>query len=480
MTNTTQPDNAILIVLDTCRASTFFELLDQGKLPQVEWLLDDAAVFENAKSVAPWTVPSHASIFSGLYPSEHGTSANNPQFDPTSTPLAQRFSNQGFATFGLSANPWVTPGFGFDQGFDRYKTAYEYFWDAEDLSDIRSMSSRKSQVFELLKRLGADTAIKTLANIFYEKIFATRTDSGAARLTSDAIEILRGSSDNTFVFLNYMEPHLEYNPPEHLTAEELPSEVSTEQASRVNQDPWEYIAGDILMDATDFEVLEALYRAEMRYLDSQLGRLFEFLDESDKLEETCIILVGDHGENIGDHNLMDHQYCLYETLLHVPLAMRYPKSVSGTRIQSLVETRWIYHTLSELIGDLGSGSPENSLMEPSKTREFTIAEYPDPQPSMDVLMSRVGSFDEGVRVYDRALRSVQKSEWKLIQGSDGHEAVYNLREDPDESNPIQSPSRRDELRRLLYDERGEMAEISESGVDVDNATRSRLEDLGYL
>jgi len=474
--------NVVFVVLDTCRAETFYSLLDSGRLPGVESLVPDARVYRNAMTVAPWTVPSHGSLFSGLYPTDHGSSADDPYFDPPTTPLAERLRSSGYRTAGLSANPWITPSFDFTTGFERFKTANELFWGGEDISDLPELDSRRDQFTELFNRMSFSNAPQTLANAVYSKFFAKRSDTGANNLTTAALKWLsnRSSEDPFFLFCNYMEPHIRYEPPGEILRAGLPDDVDEETARSVNQDQWAYLAGDVEMSERDFELLRHLYRAEIRYLDTRLERLYEGVADAGLLENTAIVLVGDHGENIGDHGLMDHQYCLYETLLNVPLVIRYPPAFEPGETEALVETRSLYETVSELAGiEEAETGTAPSLLDPAASIEYTIAEYTSPQPSVETLEEEFGPLSDEVRQYDRALRAIRTERWKYVERSDGTDDLYDLRAGPGESTPVDDEART-ELRDVLESCRGALRGPDRGHADVGGANEQRLRDLGYL
>jgi arylsulfatase A-like enzyme len=481
MKEDTRP-NIVFVVLDTCRADVFHELLDAGRLPGVERITADARTYRNAVSVAPWTVPSHGSLFSGLYPTDHGTSADEPYFDPPTTPLAERLRSSGYCTAGLSANPWITPNFDFTTGFEQFRTASELFWGGEDISDLPTLDSRYRQLSKLLDRTSLSALPKTVMNAVYSKFLAKRTDAGASNVTSGAVAWLteRTAGEPFFLFCNYMEPHIRYDPPARFMQADLPDDVDEEAARAVNQDQWAYVAGDVEMSERDFEILRCLYRAEIRYLDTHLERLYECLVDEQLIDETAIVLVGDHGENIGDHGLMDHQYCLYETLLHVPMAVRYPPAFEPGTTETLVETRALYETVAELAGIEPTNADTAQSLTESDHREYVIAEYTSPQPSVETLEEEYGPLEDQVRQYDRSLRSIRTGRWKYIEGSDGVEELYDLRTNPDESTPVEDADARTELRDALEARRGDIRGPSGENADIDEASAQRLRDLGYL
>jgi arylsulfatase A-like enzyme len=482
----TRPD-IVFIVTDTCRATTFHRLLDRGKIPAIDNITADARVYRDASAVAPWTVPSHGSMFSGRYPSDHQASAEDPFFDPPTKSLARRLQVEGYETVGLSANPWITRHFGFAAGFDRFKTENEYFWGGDDISGLGELDSRIQKISELVGRTSMTAAPTTLANLAYRQISGkwTDTDDGARRLVTDAIQWLDGRSSDEpfFLFCNVTEPHLEYDPPDEFAREELPEGIDLGAARSVEQDQWAYVTGEIALSDAEFEALRALYRAEIRYLDSQLGRLFDRLAARDGLEETAIILTSDHGENIGDHGLMDHQYCLYETLLHVPLVVRYPPLFEPGTVDGVVETRRLYETIADVAGITDSEpGTARSLVGDAEPDAQAIAEYTSPQPSVETLAEEYGPLDPEVRRYDRALRSVRTARWKYIEGSDGRAELYDLGSDPGETDSVENPGVRAELRERLEAARGELTGPSAGAeyADLDGANAERLRDLGYL
>ena len=484
--------NVLLVVLDTARAQTVFPGLQNGVMPVMGRIAEEGTTFRNTTSVAPWTLPSHASLFTGQYTSDHGTDAGQHQFEPFVTPLAARLSEQGYTTTGISSNIWVSPEFGFDAGFDQFSMKWDLFWDGADLSRVRTADGARNQLRELRNQLSAANAPKTMMNALYGKFLSSRYDDGAWLTTRRAARWItnRESDDPFFFFINYLEPHLTYDPPAGYAEKFLPADITPEELEDVNQDQWRYIAGDVEMSEQDFRVLEALYKGELNYLDLQLGYLYRSLSKAGVLDDTAIIIVADHGENIGDHGLMDHQYCLYETLVNVPLIVRYPDRFDpGSEVDGLVELRDVYPTVLELAGiDPASSDAtvsENSLVPNAQAdfaRDRVIAEYLTPQPSLDALKEHVTELPAHVQRYDRALRSIRVDDWKLIEGSDGSIELYELDRDPGETTDVSddNPEVVDRLTDRLERERGTLQREGGRSSSISDRNRQRLEDLGYL
>jgi arylsulfatase A-like enzyme len=478
--------NVILIVLDTARQTTFRRLLNDGELPVLERIREEGIQFNSASANGAWTLPTHASMFTGKRISRHGTHAGTKSFDPEGRTLAEILSSDGYKTLGISGNAWISPDVGFDRGFDTLSMKWDYFWNSADLTGISAACGIREKIENLVDRIEFSNAPTTALNSLYANFLSNRHDDGARNITRRSTNWFRdrGRDDQPFFFfINYLEPHLEYDPvPKY--RERFAPRIDENRIAGINQDPWEYIGGESELTDADFEILEALYEAEIAYLDEKIGELYDSLARAGLLEETGIIIVGDHGENIGDHGLMDHQYCLYETLLNVPLIVRPPGGDGGSTVEAPVETRDVFPTVLEL-ADVdppdGSEISYNALLA-SPGREYVIGEYRAPQPSMESIASMFGSVPEAMRAYDRALRSIRTDRWKLIEGSDGSVELYDLSSDPGETTDRSSerPGTVAELSARLDAEGVPKSPASRTDVEMAEASRERLEDLGYI
>lgn len=484
--------NVLLVVLDTARADTVAAGIRAGTLPTLARIADEGTRFERAMTTGPWTLPSHASLFTGQYTADHRTHAGAKRFAPDDPPLAERLHENGYTTAGISANPWISPEFGFDRGFEDYSMGWDRAWNETALTAIMHRETRREQLAAFVERVGLFDAPGFIMNVIRNSLSPERSrDDGAERITSRAISWIedRADDDPFFLFLNYVEPHLRYDPPPEYRDRFLSDEINPEEAEAVNQDPWKYITGNVAMDDQDFQVLKALYRAELSYLDTQMGRLYQSLADLDVLDETAIIVVGDHGENIGEHSLMDHQYCLYETLLHVPLLIRYPPRTEEMDSEDgLVEVRDLRPTILDLAGieqptDARVSDHDILGTTGNRTREHTIAEYVTPQPSMEALERDVEHLPKQVRQrYDKTLRSIRTSRWKYVKSAEGSVELYDLDVDPQERENVAGdhPIEVDRLGDLLEEKLGEHRRAARGQTSISAANEQRLEDLGYL
>jgi arylsulfatase A-like enzyme len=470
--------NILLVVLDTARASRVY---DADLMPNLNEFADDAATYTNAYTTAPWSLPSHASLFTGQYTSDHRTHADEPQFTPDATPLATRLGEAGYETLAYSNNFWVSRSFGFDAGFDEYHVGWELFHGGEGFAEVgKEHTDIPGQLRAFAPKLLSRNGPKTLANALFLVTLWDRYDSGAYLTNRQVKRWFGGADEPFFMFLNYHEPHLDYDAPSSYVDSVTPAEKTPPDADDVNQEAWAYVTGEVEMDESDFEELRLLYDAELRYLDSRLGEVFDSLEREGLLEETLVVVTSDHGENLGDHDLMAHQYCLYDTLTHVPLILRGPGVEPGTR-DGFVELRDLYPTLLDAAGIEDAPAQRDIRGDPD--REMVGAEYWTPPCPTSELRADYGSLPERVQKFDRGLQAVRTSDWKLIVGTDGSTRLYDLSADPKEQTDVSGdhPEVVEELSEEIQSRFDPIAADDDyTKPDVSPVVTNRLEDLGYL
>jgi arylsulfatase A-like enzyme len=202
------------------------------------------------------------------------------------------------------------------------------------------------------------------------------------------------------------------------------------------------------------------------------------------LDRTMVIITADHGENVGDHQMMAHKYCLYDTLLHVPLIIHYPAgTVVPGRVQHQVQTLDLLPTILTMLGQVSSdiySSLQGYDLLSSTKHEFTVAEQA--QPDLSTFQKRFPDAD--VSRFDRALKMIRTQHHKYIWASDGRHELYDLRTDVNEEQNIvaERPELAEDLDRRLAEWRGsfEVAKPSAEAPEFEETVRARLRALGYL
>lgn len=473
--------NILMVIFDTARADIVSEMVDSGELPALKRLVTSGDHFTSAFSTSPWTLPSHASIFTGQRSYDHGAHYDAPTFNPPFTTLPATLQESGYRTVGISGNPWISPEFNFDDGFDTLSMKWDLFWNAADISAAFGKDTLEEQLSALGSNLSLKNAPKTILNTLYAKFFSGKSDKGGQLTANRTSRWIRNHGDESepfFYFVNFLEPHLEYSPPDRL-AEQYVSDLDA--AKNVNQNPWEYLFDEVEMGTADFDALRGLYKAELKYTDSLLGQILDTLDDTGLADSTAIIVAGDHGENIGDHGLMDHQYGLYDTLLHVPLVVRTPQERTPVDTDSLVELRDLFPTILSL-ADCAPPADEtvssNSLYE-SGERDYVCAAYLHP-PDRDVSIGNRQKKTEVCELTNRQFRMVRTSESKLIDPHDREAKTIRVDDTGSLDEVGGDIEVSDRLVKILHEEGTPIYSEDTNDVEFSKRSQQQLEDLGYL
>ncbi len=325
--------NLLLLILDTVRAQN---LSLYGYMrptsPFLEAFAGRGIVFDQAIATSPWTLPSHASMFTGLGPGELNADFNVP-FDDAAPTMAELLAGQGYLTAGFVANQgFGAATFGLDRGFDHY----------ED------------------HPLGAELFVKSfwLAHALSQRIgmalghFGELARKNAAHVNGNFLSWLDGAPDRPFfAFLNYYDAH-------------SPFEVDEPFATRFSDRPPRGWLAWRKLRYPDVEMAEITtsYDAVLAYVDHQIGALLDSLSARGRLDNTLVIVASDHGEHLGEHGLVFHGNSLYLPLLHVPLLISFPGHVpQGLRIAETVSLLDLASTALDLLGAVPAELPGNSL-----------------------------------------------------------------------------------------------------------------------
>jgi arylsulfatase A-like enzyme len=453
------PD-VLLIVIDTTRAD-FAPAADATATPALHRLAVEGRLHTRVFSTSCWTVPAHGSLFTGLSPSEHGATWESPDLAAELVTLAERFSRGGWRTAAFSANPWVTPEFGFHQGFETFVVGDP---------DRRPLFSWLAYFFPALLS-GRD------APFLFE-------DKAGLALTSELLRFLGDADERpAFVFLNLMEPHLPYLPPRRFLRRSAGAEWTPRDLRGIDQDRLIDLLPDHQRDDDEVEGLRVLYAAEVAYADHLVGRLLQRLEESQRLDRTIVVVTSDHGENLGQHPPLDHQLGLYDTLLRIPLLIRYPRAMPpGTvddGMHSLADLPAALLTLAGLPTQSGDGTapllPE---------RDAVFFEYGRPEHILGLIRARLG-LDPAP--WDRVLQGIRTADAKWIHASDERHQAYDLSHDPGEQRnlvwaPGGVPPSMEPLAARLETSvlTRRLPPAREPGQSIPEDARERLRGLGYI
>jgi arylsulfatase A-like enzyme len=406
--------NVLVLVMDTTRGDRCS--VDGYPRPTTTCLdqfAKDAVVFRDAWSPANWTVPAHASLFTGLRAEHHGLYEGNRRYlSEGSATLAELLGAAGYATACFTNNSAVSSGFGLTQGFERVEELY----------------ARQGRVYP----------------------WARETHELAAAWAEDCAKAGRPF----FLFVNDMEPHLPYTPPAEFATRFVRRIASREEIQFAESFGYPHtLAYDLRQEELSDEqlgLLSDLYDGEIATLDSEIGRLLGRLHDDGLLDSTLVVVLGDHGEDIGDHHLFEHALGLHRSLLHVPLVVRYPgRFDKGRVVDDLVRVEDVFPTVLETCGlgvpagldgaPLGRDLPGRVALSFQMPQVRELSEYAAAHGPVDISQ------------LVRGIRSAYDGTHHLIAYSDGKEELFDVRSDPHELHDLRaaSPDVASRLRALM-------------------------------
>ncbi|MDY6766078.1 MAG: sulfatase-like hydrolase/transferase, partial [Candidatus Nanohaloarchaea archaeon] len=324
--------NIVLIVADALSA---FHLpcygYDRDTAPFLTELAEDNTFYRYAYANAPWTLPSHASLFTGDLPSEHGCTTENIYFEADS--VVEDLQEE-YTTVGFSNNPLLASQ-GFDRGFDEFAGGkviplayhgYDAFETVLRREQDGQYDGKQEKYTDFLQEVVRQRDLGSLAAaarfLYRTKLrgddrFSFLTDSGAAATNHLVQEELEDVDGDFFLFINYMEPHEPYSPPDDLKGRWVDQVGGAEQWYREQGFLAKPDNIDTSIPADMQDAIRGFYDAEVHHLDRKIRELHEYI--TGEFDDTVFIITADHGENLNHNDLFGHHYGAWERLLRVPL-----------------------------------------------------------------------------------------------------------------------------------------------------------------
>ncbi|MFI5179784.1 MAG: sulfatase-like hydrolase/transferase [Thermoanaerobaculia bacterium] len=446
--NVPRPNERIVIVVtaDTTRADALGCYGNPGvTTPNLDRLASEGALFLRAQAASSWTLPSHASMFTGLTVPETGIEYFSSELPSNHATIAELFRARGFQTAAVVSTLFTSSMFGFGRGFTSFDDEYAASW----------------------RWLAGPAVLRKLGRLW--PALDLPADRRATEVVDRGIPHLRRGGP-LFLWLHFFDPHSDYDPPfPYRTAEASearpPFDGKTEPLVQVNH-------GGVAPPGTDdLRRLRALYDGEVSYMDAQIGRLRAEIERAGLRESTAIVVVGDHGEAFEEHGRLLHAN-LYEEVLHVPLIIWAPGRVNpGWRVSEVVRGMDIAPTLADLGGIpwAGSGNGARSVLS-------LVEKHEETQRLARSDREETGPDDPQLR-HEAALLSWP---WKLIVVPGRRTELYDLEKDPGEKNNVadQAPAVLSRLEGLLEADRRRAPVGKEH--DLSPELRARLRSLGYL
>ena len=406
---------------------------------------DSFTVYARCFSPAPWTVPSHASLFTGLYPSEHKCDGGNFFLNEELNLLPDIIKGMGYRTFGISSNSLVSSFFGYGKGFDKFYEMWNLFNEEETEAFIlRELSgidkSRKPAVLLNHFRKGGHRAAisRVLFNMLYRRFRSVLKDStcSTVKTMNLAEKILKEQSDSGnpfFLFVNLMQTHDKYNPPKQYRNIFVKDNPYFDRRHRREDEYFHYTVRPY--EDEFLRYLEGLYDQEILFLDSMIYRFVQSLKASGSFDNTVIIITSDHGEMFGEHNHIHHLFTTYNELIHIPLIVRHLGRISASEEGKLVQLHDLYSTLLDVI-DAPYPRPSSSIsLYGSSERKFAVSQLINTDFKIAACKKRNASFSSERGMYrldksEMAIMTLKNGEaWKYVKTADGKERMHDLCKD---------------------------------------------------
>ena len=423
--------NVVLISIDCLRADHVGAYgYQRDTTPRIDGFAEDGVLFETAVSTAPMTLPSHMSMFTGLFPSRHDGS-KWAKLASTTPYLAEILSQAGYQTDALVTGAYLSQNYGFERGFDFYRMDYP---------------------------------------------------SPAAATVEQAIELLgRAQGVNQFLFLHLIDPHWPYDPPPELIDRfgPPPPDIAGLLRKIVDNEP--------PSSPREVDQVVALYDSEIASADEALGRFLDTMKNMGLYQRSLIIVTADHGEAFFDRGHWQHSQTLHEELIRIPLVVKWPGESPRGRIRSQVSQVDIFPTVLKVAGLTPPPSDGIDLLEfvketaAAKKRRSLVSENAWRSP---VGWARKISFRIEKLKYIATLAAptgVEPQESHLER-----EELYDLLGDPEEkvnlleASSVEVEPFRRELAQYLSEARSLRAGRQTEHVVEDDVTLERLRSLGYV
>lgn len=452
----------LFIVLDTQRADRLGCYgYDKSTSPHLDAFAQKATLYKQAIAPAQWTIPSHASMFTGLYPTAHQVTQSHQTLGRDVPHLVQILQQAGYDTVGFCNNPLVgILDNGFRRGFNEF---YNYGGAIPELPQFGEQTvfqKVKERFNRFMQTIAApiqnyfgrsDWALSLAVYAWFTPIWSRwiHFKGQNERSVGDVVRYLQEreeqpSQEPLFLFLNLMETHLPFFPPQKHIDHIAPQDKEAQKVmAQWNREAYRWAAPlPEGLSAKEKQVLSDMYDAEVAYQDEYLQRLFEVLAHRRNKENTLTIIVGDHGDGLGEHQYFGHAFVAYQELVHVPLIIDWPAKLGthGRVVESPVSTRRVFHTT---LSALAEADHLPATMNPAEIRGLSLCEvahgrdaeqatafteiYP-PQNFLRAIQHRQPELIQQFRC-DDLRRAIIKDDLKLIQVDDEAHELFNLSQD---------------------------------------------------
>ena len=447
--------NVLFISIDSLRADHLASYgYDRVTSPNLDRLADEGVLFETVVAESSWTLPTHASMFTGLTSRVHGVDRNARRLAPDAQTLGTIFQRAGYRTRGVFSGPYLHTTFGFGGGF-----APGDWSGVEEQSPLDAMSPEEA---------GAQRreTLKDAHGLSHQSITSPA-------VTAQAESFLAGVGEEPFfLFLHYFDVHFDYIPPEEYWRRFDPDYAGDHSPERFLENP------DIRPDMPAEELAHVLarYDGEILWVDEHIGRVLAALEEHGLGEDTLVMVTSDHGDEFFEHGRTGHRHTLYDEVLLVPLIARHPgRTATRHRVSGVVRHIDLLPTLLDWVG----------LPVPESAMGTSLAGALRGEPLGADLAALSRLHKPSTR---ESFTTLRHSDWKWLERTQGGAAperqVFDLSVDPAERVPRREDPRVEtgalQLQALEVLEQQRAGNLDGQEIEVPADIEAELRALGYL
>lgn len=440
--------NVVLVSIDTLRPDHLGCYgYSRATSPNIDRLAAEGARFQTVVSSAPWTLPAHTAMFTGLADSVHKVLDTTDRLAPSRYTLAERLKDVGYQTAGFFSGPYLHPVFGLSQGFDSYTDCTSY-------ADLNKSTAEKIGMVE--------------GKPIWDKMHADITNPHVVASVKEWL----GTKPQApfFLFIHMWDVHFDFIPPPPYDKMFDPDYDGDITGENFFFNP-RVVA---TMPKRDLEHLIALYDGEIAWTDHCLGEILDDLRQRGLYDNSIIVITADHGTAFFEHGLKAHRNALYDEVIRIPLIIRAPGRVpAGAVVSTQARTIDILPTIIDLL-ELPSAQVMGQSLKPALSGA-TLARD-------DAAVSELYSM--GMR-----MRSYRRTDRKLIQDEAANQSVaFDLGADPQELHPLRDHAAA-VFAACLKDVRWAEHWLDEfraafptggATSEIPSDVRSKLESLGYI
>lgn len=477
VTRPSNKPNILIMVIDSLRADHVSCYgYHRETTPNIDRLAAEGCVFEAAISAAPFSPASYASIFSNLYPHQHGVNGDTVRVWPDTWPrLPEQMQGNGYYTFGVSNNSFVSAEMNATRGFHVF------------VGPRQSWMLRQHN--RLTSRLRKYVGDRTARLIDSSRLLSQhKGDSNKAIKATKAL--IQGAARPFFGVIILMDPHAVYNPSRRDFCTDA-RQVKAFFRHVSGRQMWPRVmARRAMLSSEELRVAIDLYDGEILYADRCVGQLCEWLGTQHLLDDTILVITSDHGEAFGEHGVWGHGFCLNDCVTRVPLVLGCRRYwTPGTRTKGLVQLHDI-HDLCLSVANTGEPSPGEfahcltQASDPNWTeRTSAFSEFSVQHGSLEFFRRVNPDFVPGQ--WGESMWAIRSQDWRYIEYGNGGQELYDLRADQGERTSVHTEHFDvcAELQRRLQahrDDRPCNLEPEEAPQQVDETVLERLRALGYI